>query len=368
MSDRLLALAYAAVEGRDYPAARRHIEAALAAGDRRPLELLAVVHYLQSDFAGALARFEEARREGASTADGLGRLIRIHLLAGDPHAGWQMLRDCCTHNLFGPPLYSVPRWAGEPLAGRRIAVWGAGYGDDILAARFVPQLADAGAIVYVNCRPALIPLLKTLRGVQDVLPLDVEAPGVELHANFAELGYYFGAADGRVWPQNGPYLHADPITLPAGGTRVGLVWAADSRHLEADDRTAALADMMPLAQVPGVQLFSLQVGRFAAQMSPAPAGMTIHDLSPGFPDFAEQASQILGLDLVITVDTAVANLAGALGARVWVAVPFIPDWRWGLTGDRTPWYPIARVYRQPSRGDWRSVFRAMARDLATLAG
>lgn len=366
MSDRLLALAYAAIEGRDYASAHRHIEAALSAGDRRPQELQAVAHYMQSNFAGALACLEAARRDGASTGDGLARLVRLHLLAGDPKVGWELLRDCCTHNLFGPPLYSVPRWAGEPLTGRRIAVWGAGYGDDMLAVRFIPQLVDAGATVYVNCRPPVINLFKSLRGVHDVLPLDVAAPDVELHVNAAELGYYFGAAEGRVWPENGPYLHADPIALPSGGTRVGIVWAADSRHLEADDRTASLAELAPLAQVPGVKLFNLQVGRYAAQLSPAPSGMTVHPLSVGYPDFAEQASQIMGLDLVITVDTAVANLAGALGARVWVAVPFIPDWRWGLTGDRTPWYPTARVYRQPARGDWRSVFQAMANDLASF--
>jgi hypothetical protein len=125
--------------------------------------------------------------------------------------------------------------------------------------------------------------------------------------------------------------------------------------------------MAPLARVSGVRLFSLQVGRHTAQLSPPPQGMVVEELSHGFPDFAEQASQILGLDLVVTVDTAVANLAGALGARVWVAVPFIPDWRWGLEGDRTPWYPTAKVYRQKSPGDWRGVFRKMAEDLAALA-
>jgi hypothetical protein len=366
VSDRLLALAYAAIEGRDYASAHRHIESALGAGDHRAQELQAVAYYMLGDFAKALACLEAARRADASTPDGLARLIRLHLLVGDPKAGWELLRDCCTHNLFGPPLYAVPRWAGESLTGRRIAVWGAGYGDDILAARFVPQLADAGATVYVNCRPAVINLFKSLRGVHAVLPFDEAAPGVELHSNSAELAHYFGAGEGRVWPENGPYLHADPIALPAGGTRVGIVWAADSRHLEADDRTASLAELAPLAQVPGVKLFNLQVGRFAAQLSPAPAGMTVHPLSVGYPDFAEQASQIMGLDLVITVDTAVANLAGALGARVWVAVPSNPDWRWGLTGDRTPWYPTARIYRQPTRGDWRSVFQAMANDLASF--
>jgi len=97
--------------------------------------------------------------------------------------------------------------------------------------------------------------------------------------------------------------------------------------------------------------------------------MSIADLSPGFPTFAEQASQLMALDLVVTVDTAVANLAGALGAKVWVAVPSVPDWRWTLDGALTPWYPTARVYRQSRPGGWRDVFRTMAADLsASLAG
>ena len=250
--------------------------------------------------------------------------------------------------------------------GRKVAVWGAGYGDDMLAVRYVPALAAAGATVYVDCRPALMRLFQTLDGVHQVAPLDATVHDAEFQFNSAELPCHFGAIEGRVWPDDGPYLHADPITLPSNGKQVGLVWAADSRHLEAEDRSAALADMEPLAQVSGVRLWSLQVGRHVAQLSPPPAGMSIENLSPGLPDFAEQASQIMALDLVITVDTAVANLAGALGARVWVAVPFIPDWRWTQRGERTPWYPTATLYRQPARGDWRSVFQRMAADLAKL--
>jgi hypothetical protein len=244
-------------------------------------------------------------------------------------------------------------------------VWGPGYGDEIFFIRYAPSLAATGAQVYINCRPALARLFRTVPGVHEALPLDVEVSGADYQLNTAELPAYFGA-DGRCWPEDRPYLYADPIKIRGSGRSVGLVWAADSRHLEADDRTAALADMSALAEVPDIRLYSLQVGRYAAQQSPAPAGMLIDELSVGFPDFAEQATQIMGLDLVITVDTAVANLAGALGAHVWVAVPHIPDWRWGLEGDTTPWYPSARVYRQTSPGDWRGVFRRMARDLASF--
>jgi hypothetical protein len=369
MSAREMALAYAAVEGKDWRRAGEHADRALQGGHRAALQLLAVIRYQEGNFAAALSLLEEARHAGELTADGAARLIRLHLLAGDPRCGWQLLLDCCRHSVFGPALYSLPRWSGEPLEGRRIVVWGGGYGDEMLFVRYIPALAATGAIVYLNCRPALVELFSTLDGVHQVLPFDVEVRDAEFQLNTAELPVHFGAPDGHVWPASGPYLRAKPISLSTGRRRVGLVWAADSRHLEADDRSASLADLMPLAHVPEVELFSLQVGRHAGQASPPPAGMSIADLSPGFPTFAEQASQLMALDLVVTVDTAVANLAGALGAKVWVAVPSVPDWRWTLDGALTPWYPTARVYRQSRPGGWRDVFRTMAADLsASLAG
>jgi hypothetical protein len=181
-----------------------------------------------------------------------------------------------------------------------------------------------------------------------------------------ELPIHFGGADGCLWPEPGPYLHAEALGLPKGGLRVGVAWAADIQHSGDAERTAALADMAPLVDVPHARFYNLQVGPSANQLKSPPAEMTILPLSAGFPTFTEQARQIQGLDLVITVDTAIANLAGALGIRTWVAVPEIPNWRWGLTGTSTEWYPSVRVYRQSSSGDWHSVFAHMARDLAAF--
>lgn len=366
MNSRDLALAYAAVEGKQWEAAARYCRNAIESGDRVAVQLLAVIRYKQSDFGAAIELLEAAKDAGELTSDGAARLVRLQLLAGNARDGWNLLRDCCHNNVFGPELYPLPRWRGEPLTSRKVVVWGAGYGDEIFFIRYAPLLAATGAHVYVNCRPALTRLFCTVTGVHEALPLEVEVSDADYQLNTAELPSHFGAADGRYWPEGRPYIHADPIKVQGKSGRVGIVWAADSRHLEADDRTAALADMIALVEVSGIRLYSLQVGRYAAQQSPPPAGMVINELSVGFPDFAEQAAQIMGLDLVITVDTAVANLAGALGARVWVAVPHIPDWRWGLEGDTTPWYPSARVYRQTSPGDWRGVFRRMARDLTLL--
>ena len=365
MSERSAALAYAAIESKDWEGAAEHVEAALRGGFAPALQLRAFVEYKRRNYPAALKTLEETfeAAQGAVGEMGLAMLVRLHLLAGDAQRGWQLLLDCCRSNAFGPPLYPLPRWNGEPLEGRRVVVWGAGYGDDVLFARYVQKLAETGAEVFINCRPRMVRLFGTLQGVREVLPFDREVRSADFQIHFAELPALFGAADGDVWPGK-PYLYAEPERINAEAKRVGLVWGTDSRHLEADERSAALAEMAPLASVPGVQLFSLQFGPHVAQLSPAPAGMEIVDLASTHRDFADTASAITAMDLVITIDTAVANLSGALGMPVWVAVPYVPDWRWTQEGERTPWYPSARVFRQPVRGDWRSVFSRMAGDLA----
>jgi hypothetical protein len=368
MSERRALLAQVAMGSRDWEAASRHAEAAVAGGYTPALGLVAAIAYRRRDYAKAISLLE-AEGEGGFAPDFQGAaaqalLIRLHLLAGEPLRGWQLLKEGCRSKAFGPSLYDLPRWSGEPLEGRRIVAWGRGYGDDIFFARFLPRLARAGARVVVNCRPALTRLMRGIEGVAEVLPLDAEVRDADFHVQLAELPAILEPRNGEAWP-GAPYLKAEPVPLPGRGKRVGLLWAADARHWDTEDRTATLADMAPLGRVPGVSLFSLQFGPQGRQAAPAPAGMALEELGSRLPDFADTAAVIAALDLLITVDTAAANLAGALGARVWVAVPFIPDWRWGTQGDHTPWYPTAKVYRQPRPGDWRSVFAAMAQDLGT---
>lgn len=370
MSERRAALAYAAFQSKDWKSAAEHIEAAKQEGYQPALQLeifSAFIAYQRGKYAEAIEALERTLEatNGAIGETALSLLIRLHLLQGDAQRGWQLVLEYCPKNVFGPQLYSLPRWRGEPLNGRRIIVWGTGYGDDILYARFVPKLADAGAEVIINCRSRLVRLFRSLPGVKDVLPLETAVVGGDFHVNLAELPALFEAhRRENIW--QGPYLSAEPKSLTATGWRVGLVWGTDSRHQEAADRTTTLAEMSLLATVPGVQLFSLQFGPHAAQLSSVPAGMVIEDLASGDRNFADAAGAIAAMDLVITIDTATANLAGALGAPFWVAVPFIPDWRWGLEGDRTPWYPTAKIYRQPVPADWRIVFQAITEDLAEM--
>jgi hypothetical protein len=349
------------IDSRDWNSARRYAENALAAGYEPARELCIAAAYMGRDFGRALRLLQESKTLGAAE---YALLIRLHLLAGDPRVGWRVLLDCCRSELFGPPLYDLPFWSGEPLGGRRIVAWGAGQGDEILFARFLPLLIARGASVTVNCRSSIVRLLRSISGVRDVLPIDIVADSVELQVRMAELPALLDIGPDEIWP--GAYLYAAPIRIAARGLRVGLVWGSDARHLEAGDRTASLADMAPLAAVNGVQLFGLQLGRHGVQAAFPPTGMDIVNLAPGIGDFADTAAAVAALDLVVSIDTSVSNLAGALGARLWVAVPAVPDWRWGRTGRSTPWYPTATVYRQAQPDDWTTVFEEMARDLAAM--
>lgn len=371
MSERMAALAYAAFEGKDYAGAARYVEDAISGGSEQAVHLRAFsafVAYKRRDYGAALRALEEtfAATGGQMGEMAIALFVRLHLLAGDPERAWKLVRQGCQLKAFGPPLYGLPRWEGapgEPLDGRRFVVWGAGYGDDMLYARFIPRMARAGATVHLNCRPRLVRLFSSLEGVAGVHPFETEVADVDFQIHLAELPALFEAHRAEnVW--DGAYLHAAPRRLEGEGRRVGIVWGADSQHFEAQERSASLAEMSPLAEVPGVRLCSLQFGPHAEQLSPPPAGMNVEELAKADRDFADAAATIASMDLVITIDTATANLAGAMGKPVWVAVPYNPDWRWTLDGDTTPWYPTARVYRQTKAGEWRSVFRAMADDLA----
>lgn len=366
----MASLAYAAFEGKDYAAAAEYVEAALRGGYERAVYLRgfsAFVAYKRRDYAAAIRALEETfEATGGQMGEmALSLFVRLLLLAADAERAWKLTREGCRMKEFVPPLYQLPHWDGAPgesLEGRRFVVWGAGYGDDMLYARFVPRMARAGATVHLNCRPHLVRLFSSLEGVAGVFPLETEVKEADFQVHLAELPAMFEAHRvENIW--DGAYLHAEPRRLDGGGRRIGIVWGADSRHWEAQERSASLAEMSPLAEVPGVRLCSLQFGPHAAQMSPPPAAMNIEELAKDGSDFADSAATIAAMDLVITIDTATANLAGAMGKPVWVAVPYNPDWRWRLDGNTTPWYPSARIYRQTTPGEWRSVFRAMANDL-----
>jgi hypothetical protein len=154
-----------------------------------------------------------------------------------------------------------------------------------------------------------------------------------------------------------------PHLMPSARLRVGLVWAGSPTYPHDRQRSCALRDFAPVLQTPGIAWYSLQTGDRRQELAQCPPDIRVQDLAPCLHDFGDTALLLDQLDLVVTVDTAVAHLAGALGMPVWVLLPAVPDWRWGLAGEQTPWYPTLRLFRQTRAGDWAEVMRRVTQTL-----
>lgn len=182
-----------------------------------------------------------------------------------------------------------------------------------------------------------------------------------------------GVAEADI-PTDGPYIHPDPTLAakwqerlaPYLGLRVGLCWAGNPEQANDHRRSCTLADFAPLTTVPGCTFFSLQKGPPAEQAHPPPLDMMLHDFTGDLHDFDDTAALISALDLVISVDTAVTHLAGALDKPTWTLLSYVPNWRWSLRGKTTPWYPTMRLFRQHRHGDWHTVIERVAEELCWM--
>ena len=275
---------------------------------------------------------------------------------------------------------AAPRWKGEPAEGQSILLYcEQGFGDALQFLRYAPlvrERARAGRMI-LDCHPELEPLLtQSFRGEMEITPRrrgdDSAFPKTDWHLPLLSAPLALGILEPLPMPE--PYLHADSgqrtIWRERLGSaeefRVGLAWKGFPRHPRDRARSMAREGLLPLVNVPGVRLYSLQVGASAVEgASMAAAG--IIDLAPQIGDFADTAAIVAELDLAISVDTAVAHLAGGLGRPVWTLLSFAGEWRWGIAGESTPWYPSMRLFRQASPGEWKPVLRRVAEELASLA-
>jgi tetratricopeptide (TPR) repeat protein len=265
---------------------------------------------------------------------------------------------------FAPPL-----WNGEAIAGQTILLHAEqGFGDTLQFLRYVPMVAETGARVVLEIQPQLAPLAAQLPGVAELVIRGSALPPFDWHAPLLSLPRAFRTTLETI-PGRVPYLAADPALVASwrgripedGAFRVGLVWAGSPTHGNDRNRSLDPALLHKLLEIPGTRFYSLQIG---ARQKPPP---TITDLSQGLDTFAESAAALACLDLLISVDTSSAHLAGALGRPVWTLIPFAPDWRWQLDREDSPWYPSMRLFRQKKRGDWSFVMKRAARELALLA-
>ena len=285
-----------------------------------------------------------------------------HLLAGNYLAGWQDYEWRRRDERFAAdfPELAGAQWQGGSLAGKTILVWAEqGLGDCIQFARYLPLLAARGGRVVVACAGPLVKVLGGIEGVADVVPLDGALPHYDCWVFQMSLPLLFGTTLETI-PAPGGYIAA-PVAVPGARRRVGLVWAGNPGHSNDGRRSLPTAALAPLAKVADIEWVNLQLGGKGAELAimhrmAAPAG--------GLADLAATAERIAGLDLVISADTAVAHLAGAMGKPVWVLLAHAPDWRWLRERADSPWYDSARLFRQKRAGDWDGVIADVVEALA----
>ncbi|MGA2247217.1 MAG: tetratricopeptide repeat-containing glycosyltransferase family protein [Verrucomicrobiota bacterium] len=264
--------------------------------------------------------------------------------------------------------FAMPRWNGQTVAGKTLFLHAEqGFGDGIQSARYAKLARKRCARVVLECRPELKRLF-THSGVADaVIAFGDKIPAADFVNSVVSLPGLLGFTLETI-PGDVPYLRAPPavrpIPAPAGQLKVGLVWAGSPTHRDDANRSMPLAMLAPVLAVPELTFYSLQLPvprRDATTWKDFPNLKNFGVLK----DYLDTASMVAEMDLVITVDTSVAHLAGALAKPVWTMVQFAPDWRWfAQFGDRTPWYPTMRLFRQPKRGDWQSVVTQVAAELS----
>ncbi len=291
------------------------------------------------------------------------------LSAGDYPRGWEGYewRARVTDDRLGDRSLPGPRWDGRPLEGRTILVHAErGLGDTLMFARYLPLVAARGGRVVLECQPALTRLLEAMPSVGQVVAQGEPLPAFDCHVPLQSLAAVFGTRLGSI-PDEVPYLPTQtwsnrvPV-LPAGtGLRVGLVWGGSPRPTRR--RSIPLGSLTPLFDVPGVTWYSLQMGEHAAALMDLGETRRPINLGPMIRDFADTAALAGQLDLIVSVDTSVAHLAGGLGLPVWVMLVAAPDWSWLSGGIDSPWYPSARIFRQSRPGDWAPVIEEVRRAL-----
>ena len=338
----------------------------------RASSLMATGRYRESDECLRQAIATQPSNSDAHYLLGISLLREGRFSEGWSEYEWRFAPDRQSYQRILLPDYDKPMWAGESLAGKVIVLHPEqGLGDQIQFARYAKQLKSMGATVWLRTTPALAPLLSTIEGVDRVLSADLGLDDVfDYWAFYLSLPHCFATTLDTL-PAQVPYLVSDPVKVemwrkwldeqaPEKGNlpRIGLVWAGRSTHDNDWNRSIPLAQFDSLAVVPA-HFVSLQFGERASDLKDSSSRLKLIDASPLINDFADAAALIENLDLLITVDSAPAHLAGALGRSVWTLIPCVPDWRWMIDRSDSPWYPTMRLFRQQSLGDWHGAIQAV---------
>ncbi len=325
----------------------------------------------------AMARYDKLLRRDPSSPEGHMSRALVWLLLGDYEHGWPEYEWRWKTKEMAGSAPAIPRWDGSPLAGRSILLAAEqGLGDTIQLIRYAPLVQQHGGKVIFACQKILVPLLKTCAGIDQIVAREDGLPPAHVSAPLMSLPAILGTTLSTV-PANVPYIFADDerverwraILNQQPGFKIGIAWQGNPKHRADRARSLPLAAFEPLARVPGVQLISLQKGAGAEQLAAVADRFNVMDLGPEFDAeggaFLDTVAVMKSLDLVITVDTALAHVAGAAAIPAWVLLAAgASDWRWLLDRDDSPWYPTLRLFRQHRPGDWTDVIERMASEIS----
>jgi tetratricopeptide (TPR) repeat protein len=299
------------------------------------------------------------------------------LLVGDFRNGWKEYQWRWGLEEHRTPDFKQPLWDGSDLRNKTILLYAEqGLGDTIHFIRYAPAVAERGGKTILECQRELASLMCRVEGVHEVIIRGDRLPSFDLHCPLLGLPLVFSTTIESI-PAKVPYIKADTslvekwrgkIQSDKAAKKVGLVWAGAPVHKKDRYRSCSLETFAPLGEIEGVSFYSLQKGDAAKEAKNHPGGMKLTDHTDEINDFSDTAALIETLDLVISVDTSVAHLAGAMGKMTWTLLPFAPDWRWMLNREDSPWYPTIRLFRQPSSGDWDSVIAKVKDELLKLLG
>jgi tetratricopeptide (TPR) repeat protein len=347
-----------------------HLAATRAApGNDQAWTNLGVTRVALNDLDGAIAAYDRALEISPNSAEARFNRGVAKLLKGDFAGGFADYESRWQRPDVRLPAGNAPLWQGGDIRGKRLLLFAEqGYGDVIQFIRYAPLLKERGAEVLLYCQPELVRLLERAPGVDRAVSRTEAAPPHDFRAPILGLPHLLDTVIGTV-PSPGPYLPLPEPSLPPspGRLRAGIVWAGSPTHGNDRNRSCRLEEIMQLAELPAVDLVSLQKGKAAEALT---GGVTALVANAGrdCSDFLDTARVTASLDLVITVDTSVAHLAGAMGVRVWTLLPFAPDWRWMLESDGSPWYRTMRLFRQKRADEgWAPVIASVRAELARLA-
>jgi tetratricopeptide (TPR) repeat protein len=321
----------------------------------------------------AIKCFQKALQIKPDFASAHWNLSHTLLLSGKFEEGWKEYEwRWKLKGVMQERNFPQPQWDGHDINSRFILLHAEqGFGDTIQFIRYAPLVAQRGAKVIVECQQELVSLLKNVEGVYNVVSYGKTLPAFDVHCPLLSLPLLFDTKLETI-PARIPYIRADATLVQkwrnrigdvGSAIKIGLVWAGNPKLKFGHSRSCTLSAFALLSEFNEITLYSLQKEKASEDAKNPPEGMKIIDYMDDVNDFSDTAAFIQNLDLIISVDTSVAHLAGALGKPAWILLPFVPDWRWMTDRTDAPWYPTMRLFRQPSRGDWGSVMELVKKEL-----